>query len=141
MPRTEDTQYKQSFDLLCKAYIVKRIIHDREVLTLTNLRSLFVKLVERTEGLDVPNYRSHNLKNRLKAKFPELVFKENPGIGDIAYSSSLMAGDIVEGAVADKETTDTDTTDIETDDTDLSGEEGVVSVLEHQPTSSNGRRS
>ena len=51
----------------------------------------------------MPNYRSHNLKKRLKVKFPELVFKENPGIGNV-YSSSLITEDIVDGDVADSET-------------------------------------
>ena len=66
----EDVQYKKSFDLFCQAYIVKRIINDNEVLTLSKLRTSFVRLVKKTEGLDVPNYRSHNLKKRLFHQSP-----------------------------------------------------------------------
>ncbi|XP_077974182.1 uncharacterized protein LOC144429837 [Styela clava] len=69
-----DTRYATAFKMFCEEFIVPRIIVNKEIFRLTFLNTLFKRYIEQFELFDSPGYRTYNLKERLKKKFPQLAF-------------------------------------------------------------------
>lgn len=66
--------FMKSFDKLCKEVIEPKIIRDKAVYRLTKLRKLFVKIIRNTQNVNAEPYKTHNLKQRLLMRYPQLKF-------------------------------------------------------------------
>ena len=78
---SDDVRYSKSFTAFCEKYIDTKILAKGKIMTLAKLRVTFIRMIRAIEGKDATGYRSYNLKRRLRAVYPQLQFKENPGIG------------------------------------------------------------
>eukprot|EP00057_Strongylocentrotus_purpuratus_P021683 XP_011676157.1 PREDICTED: uncharacterized protein LOC105444073 [Strongylocentrotus purpuratus] len=107
-PKVEsDVHLKQSYVVsyvkFCQNVIERRIIRGQEILRLTKLLKLFVKTVKEVEGLEAANYKSANLKRRLKESYPVLCFSRpsRQYESEIVFVESLGVEDVIESAVVD----------------------------------------
>ena len=97
---TEELQeriYGKSFDSFC-AYVKKNIIDDHNIFYMTKLKNEFVRIVKDLENEDASNYRAFRLKQRLKERFPQLVF-HTPKVrnrSEIVYTEDLSRGNVAE---------------------------------------------
>ncbi|XP_050401088.2 uncharacterized protein LOC126817954 [Patella vulgata] len=66
--------YKKAFEKFSSEIITKKIINDNEILYMSKLLAVFKSYVDKVEDLDAFDYRSSNLKSRLRVKFPQLEF-------------------------------------------------------------------
>ncbi|XP_070538664.1 uncharacterized protein [Ptychodera flava] len=64
-----DVMYTPSFKILCTNVIEKRIFDGGEVLRMTALKNLFVKIISDTEHYDASTYRNTAFKKRLVKKY------------------------------------------------------------------------
>lgn len=61
-----ESPYRIAYEALCKTVITDRIIKNKEIFRMTSLLKLFTSLVTQHEGIEVANYRTAQLKLRLK---------------------------------------------------------------------------
>ena len=102
--------YNDAYAKFSKDVIQKRIIENNDILFLTSLLCEYIKYIQQVEGVVRRNYRSHNLKMRLKRTFPTLIIQRShaKNMSDLVYSQSLAAKELVETAVG-SDTSDTNT--------------------------------
>lgn len=107
-PKVEsDVHLKQSYVVsyvkFCQNVIERRIIRGQKILRLTKLLKLFVKTIKEVEGLEAANYKSANLKRRLKESYPVLCFSRpsRQYESEIVFIESLGVEDVIESAVAE----------------------------------------
>ncbi|XP_030844828.1 uncharacterized protein LOC115925295 [Strongylocentrotus purpuratus] len=97
--------YSASFSELA-SIVQKRIVQGKELLRLTTLKQMFIKIAKREEGVDVSGYKTTRLKKLLKDAFPELLFvsprKKNES--DIVMTSEMEGVALAEQAVQDQST-------------------------------------
>ncbi|CAM4578218.1 unnamed protein product [Leuciscus chuanchicus] len=86
-----------SYKIFCERIIRHRIIVNQEVLTMTQLRRIFLNLVKKHEDLDASNYRQDKLKRRLARDFPQLVFHSpNKRISEMIFVETLFADKLID---------------------------------------------
>eukprot|EP00057_Strongylocentrotus_purpuratus_P002497 XP_003724637.1 PREDICTED: uncharacterized protein LOC100893942 [Strongylocentrotus purpuratus] len=97
--------YTQSFKNFCEI-VKERIIHKKEIMRLTELTSMFVKEVRKTDGVDIQGYRPSNLKPRLRSAFPQLCFAKpsQPNQGEIVYVVDIPTQELIEQRTVMRET-------------------------------------
>ena len=91
---------------------------------MTRLKSEFVKIVRRVENQDAANYRTFRLKQRLKQRFPQLVF-HTPKIrnkSEIVYVEDLSQGKTAEKLVSQDESDWTEDDEEEKDEDENLGQ-------------------
>lgn len=66
----------QTFESFCADVIDKRIISDKEVMTMNTLTRIFIKQAKEIEDMDIGGYRNYQLKDRLIKKYPQLQFTQ-----------------------------------------------------------------
>ena len=64
--------YEKVFEHFGQDVIRRRLIVQKEILTLVNLNKLFIQTIKEVEGFDAP-YRTWHLKKRLKKTFHQLI--------------------------------------------------------------------
>ena len=89
--------YEDAFSEFADDVIRRRLIQNKEILTLARLNKLFVSKIREIHGIDAP-YRTWNLKKRLQQTFPQLIFirPSNRRMSDIVFTETLSAEDLVE---------------------------------------------
>lgn len=65
--------YVKSFEVFCE-YVKNKLIESHDICYMSRLRDEFVKTVRNVESEDASSYRTYRLKERLKERFPQLVF-------------------------------------------------------------------
>ncbi|XP_077972179.1 uncharacterized protein LOC120332986 [Styela clava] len=93
-----DTRYATAFKMFCEEFIVPRIIVNKEIFRLTFLNTLFKRYIEQFELFDSPGYRTSNLKERLKKKFPQLAFirSKEQTCSDLVFVDTISVVDVIE---------------------------------------------
>ena len=117
--------YDESFRIMCDQIVQKKIINDKEVMFMSKLYHEFKKIVSQTEGKDASNYRAFRLKQRLKNRFPQLVF-HTPGHRN--KSEFVFCEDLSVGSVIEESTITTN----EIDDSDSELEDESCTPLKYQ---------
>ena len=70
----ESRLYAKSFDIFCEKVIRDKVLKRGNIYYMKKIKDKFVKTVEQIENCSASNYRTFRLKERLIAKFPQLVF-------------------------------------------------------------------
>ena len=76
---------------------VLMLLTEGKLFSLQNLLAYFIKIVSEVENLDISSYQSSRLKNRLKSKYPDLVFYHPPDHqrkSQLAFSSNTGGGSL-----------------------------------------------
>lgn len=110
--------YAQSFDVFCKGSIDGRIIRDKEIFRLTNLKKMFEKTVMDIDGKDSSNYKTWNLKNRLTKTYPQICFLQpsRKYESEFVYVDNLSTDKLIEDSILLHRSiigSETDSTDID----------------------------
>lgn len=89
-------QYHVSFEKLCVDVVDSKIMAEGKLFSLQNLLTCFIKIASKVENLDISNYQSSRLKNRLKLKYPDLVFYQLPDQrkSELVFSSNAGEGEL-----------------------------------------------
>ena len=98
-----DFKYEKSFDVFCEEFVKEKLIKQENIFCMKKLKKEFVKSVKRVQNEDAASYRTFRLKERLRKKFPQLVF-HRPKVrtkSDIAYSECLSKGSVAESFIED----------------------------------------
>uniref|UniRef100_UPI0035901801 uncharacterized protein isoform X2 n=1 Tax=Myxine glutinosa TaxID=7769 RepID=UPI0035901801 len=95
--------YAPSYARFCHSIIDERILKGKEILRLTKLLKLFVRMVHDVEGLDASSYKTTNLKRRLQRSHRVLCFirPTRQFESDLVFVESLGVEDVIEDAVVD----------------------------------------
>ena len=107
---TEDEEsggYSKGFGKLCR-YLQSEVIIKTRILNMTELVGKFVSHLNE-EGLNISDYRSSKLKQRLKGAFgKQLDFRKpsDPSQSELVYNASVEKGEIVESLVSQSDMTD-----------------------------------
>ncbi|GBN19187.1 hypothetical protein AVEN_189892-1 [Araneus ventricosus] len=75
---TKEDKRQHSFSKFCKDVIEERIIEQKKILLMDEVKRLFVKTVFEEENLELQNYTNGNLKRKLKIVYPQLRFVKLP---------------------------------------------------------------
>ena len=97
------TQCEKSFDVFCEEFVKEKLIKQENIFYMKRLKKEFVKTVKRVQNEDAASYRTFRLKERLRKKFPQLVF-HRPKVRtktDIVYSECLSKGSVAESFIED----------------------------------------
>ncbi|KAL1268455.1 hypothetical protein QQF64_033818 [Cirrhinus molitorella] len=124
-----------SYKIFCERIIRHRIIVNQEVLTMTQLRRIFINIVNKHEGLDASNYRQDKLKRRLTRDFPQLVFHspKKRNISELVFVETLSADKLIDRLPHPSGTETTESTEI-TSQSDGENTPGTTAGLQ-RPTS------
>ena len=98
-----DFKYEKSFDVFCEEFVKEKLIKQENIFYMKKLKKEFVKTVKRVQNEDAASYRTFRLKERLRKKFPQLVF-HRPKVrtkSDIVYSECLSKGSVAESFIED----------------------------------------
>ncbi|XP_056105946.1 uncharacterized protein LOC130084505 [Rhinichthys klamathensis goyatoka] len=115
---TSEEQNEPTFDasykIFCERIIRHRIIVNQEVLTMTQLRRIFLNLVKKHEDLDASNYRQDKLKRRLARDFPQLVFHspKKRNISEMVFVETLSADKLIDRLPHPSGTETTESTEV-----------------------------
>lgn len=93
-----ECKYEKSFDAFCEHFVRTQIIKEENIFYMKRLTKEFVKTVARVENADASNYRTFRLKERLRERFPQLVF-HTPTVrnkSEIVYAECLSQGKVAE---------------------------------------------
>ena len=93
--------YKDSFDAFCEKYVEKKIIQGKKIKFMNDLFKVFVQMVHDVEKEDASSYKKARLKDRLKQRFPQLIFHQprRRNTSEIVLVEDLSSGDIAESHV------------------------------------------
>ena len=74
---------------------------------MNKVREKFVRTVEQVEGIDASNYKKCRLKERLRERFPNLVFHtpKERNKGEIVFAECLSKGNVVESFLKENDET------------------------------------
>ena len=103
----ESQGYSKAFGKLCH-YLQSEVIIKTRILNMAELVGKFV-LHLNEEGLNISDYRSSKLKQRLKGAFgKQLDFRKpsDPSQPELVYSANVEKGEIVESLVSQSDMTD-----------------------------------
>ncbi|XP_048099350.1 uncharacterized protein LOC125294548 [Alosa alosa] len=93
-----EPMFDSSYRVFCERIIRQRLLINKEVLRMGQLRKAFIDLVKENEDIDASNYRLDMLKKRLTCDFPQLVFhmptKRN--ICELVFVESLSKDTLVD---------------------------------------------
>ncbi|KAJ8030514.1 hypothetical protein HOLleu_26961 [Holothuria leucospilota] len=91
-------EYQQAYEMFCNAVVQQRLINNQEIMRMSKLTQLFVKMIHIHEGIDLVSYRPDKLKYRLRRDYPELCFHQpfRKNQCEIVYTDSLSAGSLAE---------------------------------------------
>ena len=81
-----------------------QIINEKSVFYIKRITKEFVKTVARVENADASNYRTFRLKERLRERFPQLVF-HTPTVrnkSEIVYVECLSQGSVAESFLGEE---------------------------------------
>ena len=67
-------KYKEAFCIFRETFVNEKIIQKGNIYFMNKVREKFVRTVEQVEGVDVSNYKKCRLKERLRERFPNLIF-------------------------------------------------------------------
>ena len=67
-------KYEESITVFCEQFVKSRIINNDEIYYMKKITEEFVRTVKQAKGADASNYRRFCLEERLREKFPKLVF-------------------------------------------------------------------
>ena len=107
---TEDKEsrgFSKAFGKLCN-YLQSEVTIKKRILNMTELVGKFVSHLNE-EGLNISDYRSSKLKQRLKGAFgKQLDFRKpsDPSQPELVYSANVEKGEIVESLVSHSDMTD-----------------------------------
>jgi hypothetical protein len=93
-----ECKYEKSFDVFCEEFVRIQMIKEENVFYMKRLTKEFVKTAARVENADDSNYRTFRLKERLRERFPQLVF-HTPTVrnkSEIVYVECLSQGRVAE---------------------------------------------
>ena len=110
-------KYEESFTVFCEQFVKARIVNNDEIYYMNKIKEEFVRTVKQVEGADASNYRRFRLKERLREKFPQLVFHtpKRRNKSAILYAASICQGDMAEHYLSNEDS-QTSQSDIETED-------------------------
>ncbi len=106
--------YAPSFKIFCMEIVEGRIINGGEVLRITIMKNLFVKIVGDTENCDASHYRNSALKNRLLKKYGDKLQFIRPHIRECELVLAHRSGSA--SHVLNIITTQSDTSDSESEE-------------------------
>ncbi len=72
--KKSECKYEESFNVFCEEFIKEKVIKQENIFYMKRLRGEFVRTVKCVENLDGSSYRTFRLKERLRKRFPRLVF-------------------------------------------------------------------
>ncbi|XP_042593641.1 uncharacterized protein LOC122139558 [Cyprinus carpio] len=134
---TSEEQNEPTFDasykIFCERIIRHRIIVNQEVLTMMQLRRIFLNLVKKHEDLDASNYRQDKLKRRLSHDFPQLVFHSpnSRNISELVFVETLSANKLIDRLPHPSGTETTESTEV-TSQSDGENTTNTTSVPQRQ---------
>ena len=83
----------------------EKLIKQENIFYMKKVKKEFFKTVKRVQNVDAASYRTFRLKERLRKKFPQLVF-HRPKVrtkGDIVYSECLRKGSVAESLIEESD--------------------------------------
>lgn len=109
-------KYEKSFDVFCERFVKKRLLMNEEIFFMKRMKAEFVKTVSEIEGTDASNYRNFRLKERLRERFPQIVFfsPKERNKSEIVYVEGLCQGTVAENYL--NEDTETSQSEMDTED-------------------------
>lgn len=117
--KVEEGKYSTSFECFC-SFVKKHVIDKHNIYYMNRLKAEFVKTVSRVENADASKYRTFRLKERLRQRFPQLVF-HTPRIrnkSEIVYVEDLSQASVAERLLSSQNQSDVYTTDDEEENED-----------------------
>lgn len=66
-----DSSYSEAFVKFCSV-VQARTMENKEIMRLKRLNEMFIKEIHATHGVDASGYKTGNLKQRLRKRFPQL---------------------------------------------------------------------
>ncbi|KAJ8049553.1 hypothetical protein HOLleu_02339 [Holothuria leucospilota] len=92
-----DSSYSEAFVKFCSV-VQARIIENKEIMRLKRLNEMFIKEIHATRGVDASGYKTGNLKQRLRKRFPQLCFitPHMRSQGDIVYVDDIPTASLIE---------------------------------------------
>ena len=108
--------YGKSFEAFCEQFVQTKILLDEGIFYMNKVKDVFVSTVAEVENVDASNYKTSRLKQRMKKRFPQLVFHatKRKNKSEIVYSDCLKKADVVENVVC-ANTSQFSTTETESD--------------------------
>ena len=106
----ENTMYSISFDKFC-TIVKEQVIDNHGIWCMSRLKTEFVNTVRKVENQDASRYETFRLRNRLKKRFPQLVF-HTPKVrnnNEFVYVEDLGRESVVERLFTTKDDSQSDT--------------------------------
>ena len=67
-------KYEEAFCIFRETFVNEKIIQKGNIYYMNKVREKLVRTVEQVEGVDASNYKKCRLKERLRERFPNLIF-------------------------------------------------------------------
>ncbi|XP_033115569.1 uncharacterized protein LOC117115751, partial [Anneissia japonica] len=118
----EDHQYDKSYKIFSEIIIQQRIIKNHEILRMTKLLQLFSKIVKKHEGLEMTNYRTDQLKYRLRKDFPQLCFHKpyRRNQAEMVFTEELTTGNVLDLlSTSEEESSPVDSSEVENESEEI----------------------
>ena len=109
-------KYEEAFGIFCETFVNEKIIQKGKIYFMNKVREKFVRTVEQVEGVDASNYKKCRLKERLRERFPNLVFHtpKERNKSEIVFAECLSKGNVAESFL--KENDETSQSEIDSSD-------------------------
>ena len=115
----ENAMHSKSFDKFC-TIVKEQVIDNHNIWYMSRLEIVFINTVRKVESQDASRYATFRLRNRLKKRFPQLVF-HTPKVrntNDFVCVEDLSRESVVERLLTTKSDSQSDTSDDEEEDED-----------------------
>ena len=91
----------------CETFVNEKLIQKGKIYFMNKVREKFVRTVEQVEVIDASNYKKCRLKERLRERFPNLVFHtpKERNKGEIVFAECLSKGNVAESFLKENDET------------------------------------
>lgn len=90
--------YNEGFNTFCEQFVKVKIIKKEHIFDMSKVKEQFVKIVADVESVDASNYKTSRLKQRMKERFPQLIFQapKQRNKSEMVYSVCIKPSTMVE---------------------------------------------
>ena len=95
--KQQPSLYNEGFNTFCEQLVKVKIIKE-SIFYMTKVKEQFVKVVADVESADASNYKTSRLKQRMKERFPQLIFQapKQRNKSEMVYSGCIQPSTMVE---------------------------------------------
>lgn len=96
--KQQPSLYNEGFNTFCEQFVKVNIIQEESIFYMTKVKEQFVKIVADVENADASNYKTSRLKQRMKERFPQLIFQapKQRNKSEMVYSGCIQPSTMVE---------------------------------------------